>query len=277
MAQGALEPDNEYAQVNLTGAWRISKRFRVSGKAAAGEMKQNVAFLPYTTNPQYTDLALPRSSLNGKVETSVYKLAGRAYLKLADRLDLTAYYKVDERDNKTPVDEYTPVMMDVFVSSPRSNRPYGYERKQGVAELRYRPSYKIRLNAGIKRDERERTYQEIIKADEDSYWGEIQFVAWSWLDTRLKYESLKRDTDDHVQQGNYDRDEHPLMRKFNMADRDRKRYTVEFNVTPMERMSIALSWYQTSDDYDESVIGLTDGEDSAINPVSYTHLRAHET
>ena len=276
VAQNALEPSNEYAQFNLSGAWRFSRWFRVSGKVAAGEMKQNVAFLPYSLNPDFADLQLPRSSLDGKLETSMYNLSGRAWMKLADGLDLTVQYKADKRDNKTPTDVYTPVMLDVFESSPRSNRPYGYDRTRGTAELRFRPTYKLRMNAGFKRDTLERTYQEILESEEDTFWGEIQFTAWTWLDTRLKYESSARDTDEHIQQGNYDRAEHPLMRKFNMADRDRDRATIEFNLTPMERMSVNLSWYATEDDYTDSLIGLTDAEDSAIN-LDFSYLFGENT
>jgi len=136
VSRSALEPDNSYHQFNLEGAFRFSPRFRVSGKASMGEGAQDVTFLPYTINPEYDALELPRASLDGKVETSMYNLSGRVYIVLADRLDLTASYKADERDNQSPVDIYTPVMMEVWPAGPRSNRPYSYDRSLGTAELR---------------------------------------------------------------------------------------------------------------------------------------------
>ena len=57
----------------------------------------------------------------------MFNLSGRLYARLADRLDLTAQYKVRERDNRTPVDIYTPILLEVFPSDPRSNRPYSYD------------------------------------------------------------------------------------------------------------------------------------------------------
>jgi MtrB/PioB family decaheme-associated outer membrane protein len=265
VSRSALEPDNSFQQVSLAGAYRISRRFRVSGKANIGSMEQNVAFLPYSINPAYADKELPRSSLNGKLETSMINLAGRAYIVLSDKLDLTAQYKVNERDNKTPVDVYTPILVEVFETGPRSNRPYSYDRSQGKAELRWRPRYNWRLNAGLKRDTLERTYQDVEKNVEDSYWGEMQFTSWTWLDTRLKYEILSRDSKGFAEQGNYGRAENPLMRKFNMIDRDRDRLTLEFDLFPSERFDLALSMYTTDDEYDESILGLTESEESSIN------------
>ena len=265
VSRSALEPDNKFHQISLAGAVRFSRRVRFSGKVGFGKIEQDDPFLPYTINPAYADLDLPRQSLDGKIDTRMVNIAGRLYIKLADRLDLTAAYKLDERDNRTPRDTYTPVMLEVFTRGPRTNRPYSYDRSQLKAELRWRPSHKVRVNAGAKKDTLDRTYQEIRKSDENSYWGDVQFNLWTWLDTRLKYEYLTRDTGIHMQQGNYDRAENPLMRKFNMADRDRKRGTVEFNIYPLDRFSINLSYYVTDDDYDNSEIGLTSGKESSIN------------
>ncbi len=195
----------------------------------------------------------------------MYNLSGRLYIMLADRLDLTAKYKKNKRKNKTPVDVYTPVLLDVFESDPRTNRPYSYDRSQLMIDLRYRPTYTIRFNAGYKWNDLKRTYQEVRKTTENSYWGQFQLTPWTWLDTRIKLEILDRDSGIHEQQGNYDRAEHPLMRKYNMADRDRTRATLEFGITPLERLAINLSYYTTNDDYDDSEIGLTDGKESSVN------------
>jgi len=275
VSRSALEPDNKFQQLSLAGAFRFSKRFRFSGKAYIGKIKQDVPFLPYSISPEYENRELPRDSLDGKLETSMYNLSGRFYIVLADRLDLTAAYKADKRDNKTPVDMYSPVMLEVWPAGPRSNRPYEYDRSQGKAELRWRPTYTTRLNAGFKRETLKRTYQEIRKSDEDSYWGEFQFAPWAWLDARLKYERLDRDTSVHEQQGNYDRAENPLMRKFNMADRERDRGTAQIDLFPIENLGINISYYITDDDYDDSVIGLTKAKETSINfDVNYAFSKA---
>ena len=265
VSRSALAPDNKYQQLSLAGAYRFSKSFKLSGKAYWGKAKQNEPFLPYSVNPRYDDLELPRQSLDGKLDTSMYNISGRAYWRVLDRLDLTARYKKDERKNKTPIDVYTPILLEVGESDPRSNRPYGYDRQQATVELRYRPTYSIRVNAGGKRATLKRTYQSVHKNTEDSYWGELQVTPWAWLDARLKYEDLNRDSTVYEQQGNYDRLEHPLMRKYNMADRDRNRVTLQFDLFPVERLGVSLSYYRTDDDYSDSPIGLIEGNEQNVN------------
>ncbi|NNK32932.1 MAG: MtrB/PioB family decaheme-associated outer membrane protein [Xanthomonadales bacterium] len=265
VSRSALAPDNKFYQVNLAGAVRFGNRVRLSGKFSTGEIEQDELFLPYSINPAFEDRLLPRDSLDGKVELAMANVAGRLNIKLADRVDLTAQYRWDERDNQTPVDTYEPVLLEVFPSSARSNRPYGYEREQGWAELRFRARYNLRLNLGIKSDERERTYQEVFRTEETSYWGDVQFMPWAWLDARLKLERSQRDADPSMQQGNFGRPEHPLMRKFYMADRDRDRVLVELYLMPTERFDFGVTYYTTDDDYDETVIGLRESEESSIS------------
>jgi MtrB/PioB family decaheme-associated outer membrane protein len=195
----------------------------------------------------------------------MYNFSGRAYLRLANRLDLLAQYKVSERDNKTPVDVYTPILLDVLQSSPRSNRPYGYERDTATLELRYRPTYNLRLNAGAKQDKLERTYQSVRKTDEDTYWGEIQFSPWAWISARLKVDQSDRSTTPYEQIGNFERAENPLMRKFNMAERDRDRSTFEIDLSPTDKLGINLSYFTTEDDYEASEIGLRSGEEESFS------------
>ena len=265
ISRTALEPGNEFQQFSLVGAIRFTDWLKLTGKFSSGEGKQNDAFLPYSINPNFADRPLPRESLNGKLETSMYRLAGRLYVKISKGLDLTASYKASERDNKTPIDLYEPVMFEIDEQGPRRNRPYGYDRSRGDVELRWRASYQLRLNAGYVMEEIERSYQQVLKTDEDGYFGEVQWTPLAMLDMRLRYEDLSRDASPSEQQGNYGRAENPLMRKYNMADRDRQRLTAQLDVTPMDRVGVSFSVWSTDDSYDQSVIGLNDSEEKAIS------------
>lgn len=276
ISRTALEPDNQYEQFSLSGAVRITDWLRFSGKVSSGEVTQDEPFLPYSINPNYADRPLPRESLDGRLETSMYNIAGRLQMRLAKGIDLTASYKSNERDNKTPVDVYEPVSFEIYPRPPRSNRPYGYEREQAKVELRFRPMRNLRLNAGVFSDDLERTYQEVLKTEEDGWFGEAQWSPVAMLDVRVKYDESERDADLSEQQGNYDRAENPLMRKFNMANRDRERATLEVDLIPTERMGLSFSWYETEDSYTESIIGLTNSEESAMS-IDFNYLFGKDT
>jgi len=265
LLRASLEPDNDFYQFNLSGAWSPTPKIRLSGKAAAGRMTQDDPFLPYTTNPNFSDLPLPRSSLDGRIDTSTINLAGKFSARLSRGLALTARVKLDEKDNKTPVDLYTPVITDLVLKQARPNRPYSFKREKYDLELRYRAHPAVRLNAGFRHENMERTLQSVEETREDTLWGEISFNQWASAQLRLKLESSDRDASPYLQLEDGGPLEHPLMRKFNMADRDRDRILLELDLSPVDRLSINLAYFTTEDDYENSVIGLQESEEQSFS------------
>ncbi len=261
----ALEPDNEYYQFNLSGAFAISPRVRLSGQAAMGEMSQNDAFIPYSINPDFSDLVLPRTSLDGKVDTSTFNLVGKLSARLNSRLSFTARAKLNERDNKTPVETYTPVVTDLIVTSDRINRPYSYERQQYSADLRFRASRILRLSGGVRQDNMDRTLQAVETTEETTWWGEARVTAGYSSQLRFKLESSDRDNSDYNPLDDGGPIDHPLMRKFYMADRDRKRALIELDFAPLEAFGINLSFAHATSEYRESALGLQASEEQSYS------------
>jgi len=261
----ALEPDNDYYQFNLSGAFAVSPRVRLSGKAAVGELSQNDPFMPYSINPDFSDLVLPRTSLNGKVDTSTFNLVGKLSARLNSRLSFTARAKLDERDNKTPVETYTPVITDLTVSSDRINRPYSYERQQYSADLRFRATRNLRLSGGARQENMDRTLQAVKSTEETTWWGEARMTAGYSSQLRFKLESSDRSNSDYNSLDDGGPVDHPLMRKFYMADRDRKRALIEFDFAPLEALGINLSYAHANSDYKESALGLQESEEQSYS------------
>ena len=265
VAQSALEPDNKYHLVSLTGAFDITQYLRVTAKVSTGTMEQNDPFLAYSIAPMYADRALPRDALDGELETTMYNVFGRIYWRVTDSFNVSASWKANERDNKTPVDVYSPVILEVFPRGPRSNRPYGYDRDQGRIDFRFRAMGSLRVNAGYKQDTLKRTYQSVEKTEEDTLWGDVQVAPWAWVDARVRYEDSTRTPSEYVAMDYYERAENPLMRKFNLAERDRQRVTAELDLMPVEALAVTLSYYTTDDTYGASVLGLQDSEERSFN------------
>ena len=81
----------------------------------------------------------------------------------------------------------------------------------------------------------------------------------------MKLENLERGITPYEQLEGNGRTENPLMRKFHLAERDRDRMTVEFDLSPTNRFGISLSFYTTEDDYDASQIGLTGSKEQSYS------------
>ena len=263
--RAALEPGNKFYQFNLSGALAITPRIRLTGQAAAGQLTQNDPFTSYTVNPIYSDLPLPRYSLDGKLDTSTYNLLGKIYARLTNTLSFTARGKWDERDNKTPVDTYTPVITDLLPMGPRTNRPYSYKREVYSADLRWRAHRVFRLSGGARQENMDRTLQAVERTEESTWWGEAKFTPTYFSELRIKYESADREISDYLQPDDGGPIDNPLMRKFNMADRERIRTLVELDLMPWESFGINLSYMNAESDYDDSVLGLQSSDDQSYS------------
>jgi MtrB/PioB family decaheme-associated outer membrane protein len=261
--RAALEPDNEFYQFNLSGAFAITPRIRVSGQAALGELSQDEPFLPVTINPLYSDLPLPRLSLDGQLDTSTFNLAGKLSAKLSNRLSFAARGKFNERDNKTPVDLYMQVPADLVPSRTRYNRPYSYEREQYSADLRFRAHRVFRLSGGAQQENIERTLQATERTEETTVWGEAKVNPSFNSHLRLKLESSNRDVSNYAQPDDGGPVDHPLMRKFNQADRSRERALIVFDFAPFEALGINLSYFHAKADYGKSEIGLQESDEQS--------------
>ncbi len=260
-----LAPDNQYYQFNLTAAFAPTAKLRLSGRAAIGHMQQDDLFVPYSINPLFSDLPLPRTSLDGKIATSTLNLAGKLTARLARRLDLTARVKLDERDNKTAVDLWTPVLTDLVPTLDRPNRPYSFEREKYDLELRWRAHKAVRLMGGIGQKNIERTLQSVEHTKERTYWGEVTLNPWAVAQFRLKLESSQRDASPYQILVDGGPLENPLMRKFHLADRDRDRVIFELDLSPAQRLGISLSYFSAEDQYSASLVGLRESKEQSLS------------
>ena len=263
--RAGLEPDNEYYQFNLSGTFALTQRIQLSGQASMGRLSQNDPFIPYTINPFYSDRPLPRTSLDGEIDTSTFNLAGKLFARVNNRLSFTARGKWDERDNNTPVDTYAPVVTDLVPVLDRQNRPYGYTREQYSADLRFKAHRNVRLSGGAGQKNVERTLQAAERTEETTYWGEIQANPFVSSQLRFKLESSSRDVSDYQQPDDGRPLDHPLMRKFNQADRDRERVVVELDLMPVGALGINLSYFQAKSDYKNSDVGLQESNDESYS------------
>jgi MtrB/PioB family decaheme-associated outer membrane protein len=269
--RSSLEPDNNFYQINLTGAFLISPKLRASGQVAIGRIKQDDAFLPYSINPDFSDVLLPRLSLDGQLDTSTFNLGGKISARVNNKLTFTTRVKINERENKTSVDLYSPITTDLAPLGDRTNRPYSYKKKNYSLDMRYRAHRNVRINTGIKYKDTDRTLQQIENSKEDIYWGEIKIFPTDFVQIRLKVENSDRNVSDYLQAEDGGPIDHPLLRKFNQADRDREHAQIQVDINPTEKLGINFSYYYAKDNYRESPIGLQDSDDKSYTlDVNYT-------
>jgi MtrB/PioB family decaheme-associated outer membrane protein len=262
--RASLEPDHSWHRFGLAGAWAPSPRLRFSGTAALGRMEQDDPLLPWSTHPEFSDLPLPRPTADARVDTTQLNLAGQLVARLAPRLDLTARVRRDERDNETPVDLWAPVITDLLQGDPRPNRPYSFERDRASLALRWNAQRLLRLQAGADFEDYARTLQSAAETEETGYWGEIGLAPAAPVELRVRLERSERDAGPYVQVDTFGLVENPLMRKFNLADRDRDRLRVDLDLFATAALTLNLYYRDSEDSYEQSILGLQDSDERSF-------------
>ena len=266
--QGALStaPDSDAQTISLAAAYRFDFPMTVSLSAAIGEITQDDTLLPYTINPALPALALPRDSLDAKIDTTHVDIGVTS--RPWPFLRLRGQYRYDDRDNRTPVEQWTRVITDLFDSGEaEANRPYSFRRNvlelSAAARLTQFEWLKaFEFEAGYDRIDIDRTLQEVNQGTEETGWGRVRWRPAAQTELAVKAGIARRDPDSYdlaVAQAN---EQNPLLRKYTIAYRYRDFAQLDARFGWAERpISIGGQIYYASDDYTESPLGLTKHDD----------------
>ena len=260
--QLALAPDNQFFQLGLSGSSRVTDTTRVTGTLSVGLMQQDDDFLPYGLSGSVGPL--PRSSLDGEV----YVYAGR--IGLTSRpirpLRLKAEYSYDERDNNTSQEAYLYDVMDSGKTPnpaiPITNEPLSYRKHKAKLGANYRFSPMWSGSAGYEYRDTERDYSDVEKTREHIGSTGLKWRPRDDFDASVRLSRSSRDASDYQAEL---ANQNPLLRKYNLADRDQDKAGLLLNYAPVSNLNIGFSADLVDDDYTDSDLGLTDADSHNYN------------
>lgn len=263
--QLALPPDNQFHQIILSSGYEISDRSRVSGDIAFGRMEQNEALLAATQNNlDFPALAVASgNSANAEVDTTNAKL--KYISMLTDKLRLNATYSYNDRDNKTPQLLYDWVITDGFLAPQRTNLPYSITRSSVKLNADYKQAKGTRFGVGYDLDSKKQTFQDVEKTDENTLWGTVRVRNIDNMYVEFKLAHSERDTSANQAVPVTDPPQDILHSKYNSADRDRDSAGFHVNIMPQPEYAIGLSMNFSKDNYDNSILGLTNSREVSMN------------
>ena len=260
--QRALAPSNEFHQFVLSAGYELGKSTHATADIAYGRMTQDDAFLPYTSNSSLTTQPLPRSSLDGRIDTLTGNL--KITSAVTDKLRLNAGFTYDDRNNQTPQAVYDWITTDVTPGLPRRNLPYSSTHSVTKLDAGYALTRDLRIDAGCDYDEYDRDLQEVKRTEEGICWAKGTARVNDRADIMLKGTHAERTISDYTPNPEIVSPENPLMRKYNMAERKRDMAALRVDVALSERISVGLETNLSWDEYGKSVIGLQDGRSGAV-------------
>lgn len=289
----ALEPDNQFHQLTVTGGWSFTPQYRLSGDLAIGRGTQDEDFLPYTVNPTLAATItqpLPVNSLDGEVDTTYVGL--RFSGQPGDGLSFNLNYKYDDRDNKTHHHEFVYIAGDSNNQNTaansgfrRINEPKSYRLQSFKADAAWRASDWLRISGEAQYRDIERPHQEREEIEESRYALNFAIDTGSFVSGGVRLASSDRDGGSEYLGyitfiGGYSPgytstvqpfvdgfpfENHFDLRKYNQADRERSEGEVYLNFMAGDAVAIGASVNYAEDDYDNSIFGLTMSRVSSYN------------
>jgi MtrB/PioB family decaheme-associated outer membrane protein len=249
----ALEPDNEAHIVSLMGQY-IAGNTIMNGRVHYGQMTQDQAFV--TSGYGYQT---PTESLDGEVDMSGVNL--KLISRINSTVRLNASYDYSDRDNKTHVEEWTQISIDSTTGKVAYNTPYDITTQRGKLGADFRLSRGMKLEAGYDYRRDERSYQDRETTDENTLWTKFRVSAFTNWDMWIKGSYGERDGSQYQASEWTSSESNDLLRKYNLADRQRTMVEARVSHTPIDAFTIDFGARYALDDYNETQIGLTESED----------------
>ena len=252
----ALPPANQSHQIYLSGGYGFTANTRGTFKLALGRITQDQTF--FAVAPVLAGLP---SSLDGKIETTLMQLGltSRPMPKLSLRADL----RHEERDDTTPVFQYTATGS----THDGRNEPRSFKTTVGKVEASYLFPMNYRFTAGAEHDIRKRNTSPVRavsfrdETEETTLRAELRRSLSETLNGALALATSERTGSDwynnllfNTTQGSN------LIHPLHLADRDRNKLRLVLDWTPLEPLSIHFVGETAKDEYSGRTLGPREGE-----------------
>jgi MtrB/PioB family decaheme-associated outer membrane protein len=245
--------------VAIDGNWRFALNTVISFRAALGEVRQDDILLASSTLSPPGG-SVPKSSLEGKVDTTAYGLGFTS--RPMDKLRIRMGYRRDERDDKTDPLAISYVTTDTGTGTTTKTTPrYDFMRENFDASGDFDLFRWLAIGGGYERVKREYTSQSIESSVVDRNFGRLALRPYSGLEVLATFGQEHRDAAENGTLYVPRAGENPLMKKYNLANRDRDYGSLMLTWSPTEKLSIGVDGGLAYDDYKRSRAGLQEAND----------------
>jgi MtrB/PioB family decaheme-associated outer membrane protein len=285
VGQRSLAPDNFAHHVSLAGGVNMPMNGRLAATVAYGWMKQNQTLLPYSFSSLGLDWQdpnkLPRQRADAEMRTT------RADLDYTfnplKRLNLRAFLRYYDLDNRTPTDQWLYVTQDTATTAGgvdyrnhRQNLAYEYDKlNYGLDASQYFAFWRSTLTLGYEREEIDRDFRE-ADTDENIFKASLRTRPANWLALRAGYRYGDRSAgtyNDQITALSYwytqeqaptgvgvARDNpsfafanHPDLRKYDVSDRERNEFDLAASIAALQDLELGAAFGYRKDDFDSGV------------------------
>ena len=256
----ALWPSSHTRGVSAAGSMKLPAGSRFAANLAVGRWTQNENLLPYTINTVLINAPLQRPTAEGEAATLAmnYTFTSRP----TRYVWLNARYRYYDFDNRTP--PFTAsgkVTMDTSqATNGHTSEPLGYTRRNLDVDAAITPAAFTSVRVGYSRAVDDRTFRIFARTTDDVVRASVDAVAARVVTLRAIVEHAVRRGSSFDEELLDEIGEQPMLRHFDVADRDRNRVTGLVQLTPAPFLGLSASASIGKDDYRNSGFGLRNNE-----------------
>jgi MtrB/PioB family decaheme-associated outer membrane protein len=253
----SLWPDNTLTYLHGTGAISLPARSRLTAYVAIGEGRSDASLLPFTINSAIQPIPLerPTAEAESQIVNTQFTFASRPLPMLA----FNAKYRYSDVDIQTPIFERAGGAVGYDSSYQASVSPSEYHnvtRSSFDAEgaLQLFPTTALKVGYGhLASDYTHRIWESTA---EDVFKVSVDTTGNQYVMLRGLYENRTREGDNFNAHALEEVGELPGMRHFDVADRNRKRFTLLGSLMTNSMFGFNASAGIGRDEYPDSPHGL---------------------
>jgi MtrB/PioB family decaheme-associated outer membrane protein len=253
----ALWPNNSLYYVHGTGAYSLPGRGRVTGYVAFGQGRSNEDLLPFTINTALAPVTLSRTTAEAETQNTVAQAT--LSMRPVPRFSLSAKYRFSDIDVQTPVfrRDTGSVAYDSTRSATATPSEYHSVRRNSVdVDGAFEVLPFTSLKVGYSLLGSDYTHRIFESTDENVFRVSLDTTGNQYVTVRGLYEDRSRDGDGFNPDALAEVGELATLRHFDVADRDRRRFTLIASVTPGGMFGVNVSAGVGRDEYPNSPNGL---------------------
>ncbi len=263
----SLPPDNSNSKISFKGRVKLPMSSALAVNIGKSESKSDMDLLnAYNTNGSARILSLSDTEFDGEVDTLTYNVV------LTSRplafADAKLFYSGYEKENKS--DEISSSYTTTTTTSePFDNHLFEYDKKSYGIEAGFKLPARFKLTPYYKNVDVDRHRGDLPETDDDIYGLDVKWTGLDFMMVKVGYERMERDSPWEQlilatgTQSTADAIE-PYIRRFDAADQDRDTFTIDVDLTPIDRLNLGLSYRHQKSEYDETVFGLLDKESDGV-------------
>lgn len=253
----ALWPSNTLTYLHGTGAVRLPRRSRLTGYVAIGQGRNNEDLLPFTINTAVTQPVLSRPTAQAETQMAIAQFTFST--RPARIFAFNAKYRYADVDVQTPIFERTTGVVNYDTTFRASAGPSEYRsvtRSTFDADAGFDVAPYTTLKIGYSYLGADYTHRLWEKTAENVFRVSLDTTGNQYFGLRALYEDRAREGEHFEAEALTEVGELIGLRHYDIADRDRRRFTIIANAMPADTFGLTASIGVGRDEYPDSVHGL---------------------